>query len=106
MIIRNNIIPFKGYKLMAVWPFIFARKNANIKDVDLNHEKIHFKQQGEMLLILFYAWYGVEWLIKAIKYKSFDKAYENISFEREAYTNEKNLEYLNNRKWYSWFKYI
>ena len=44
MIIRNNIIPFEGYKLMAVWPFIFARKNANIKDVDLNHEKIHFKQ--------------------------------------------------------------
>ena len=44
MIIRNNIIPFKGYKLMAVWPFIFARKNANIKDTDLNHEKIHFKQ--------------------------------------------------------------
>ena len=44
MVIRNNIIPFKGYKLMALWPFIFARKNANIKDVDLNHEKIHFKQ--------------------------------------------------------------
>lgn len=106
MTIRNNIIPFEGYDFMAVWPFIFIRKDAVLNNIILNHEKIHFRQQGEMLLIPFYLWYGLEWLIKLIKYKNSDKAYENVSFEREAYENQKNLDYLKNRKWYSWFKYI
>ena len=30
----------------------------------------------------------------------------NLSFEREAYGNERNLLYLENRKKYAWFKYI
>jgi len=38
-IIYNKIIPFKGYKAMAIWPFIFARKK--LSEIDINHEKIH-----------------------------------------------------------------
>ena len=33
-------------------------------------------------------------------------AYKNISFEREAYSNQSNLSYLSERKHYSWFKCI
>ena len=33
-------------------------------------------------------------------------AYRNISFEREAYSNEKDLSYLDNRKWFAWIRYI
>jgi len=33
-------------------------------------------------------------------------AYRNISFEREAYDNDDNLNYIKERKHYSWLKYI
>ena len=39
-------------------------------------------------------------------YRDTKLAYKNISFEREAYQNQYNLDYLNNRKHYSWFSYI
>lgn len=55
----------------------------------------------EMLYIPFYLWYGVEWLIKLF-YKG--NAYRNLSFEREAYDNQYNLDYLKTRKHYSWLK--
>ena len=75
-----------------------------------NHEKIHWKQQLEMLIIFFYIWYLVEWLINIvivlIKNKPIKDAYYNISFEREAYGNENNFNYLENRKFYTWIKYI
>jgi hypothetical protein len=38
MIIRNNIIPFKGYKLINLFGLIFVRKSVSITDIDLNHE--------------------------------------------------------------------
>lgn len=33
-------------------------------------------------------------------------AYHDISFEEEAYGNEKDLNYLKTRKHYAWLKYI
>ena len=39
-------------------------------------------------------------------YRDTKLAYKNISFEREAYQNQSNLDYLSNRKHYSWFSYI
>jgi len=32
MIIKNNLIPFKGFIAMAAWPFIFVRKDWIEKD--------------------------------------------------------------------------
>lgn len=63
----------------------------------INHEKIHWQQQKEMLIIPFYLWYVVEWMIKG---------YREISFEREAYLHEHNLNYLKTRKCYAWVKYL
>ena len=37
-----------------------------------------------------------------IKYKDFKLAYRNLLFEIEAYNNQNNLEYLNNRNYYAW----
>jgi hypothetical protein len=70
----------------------------------LNHELIHWKQQMEMLIIPFYLWYFIEWLIKLPKWGGI--AYYRISFEKEAYANEKDGQYLNNRKHFTWFKYL
>ena len=79
------------------------RGNARIDDITLNHEKIHTVQIKEMLYIFFYIWYIVEWMIRLFMKGN---AYRNISFEREAYNNEKDLSYLDNRKRFAWIKYI
>lgn len=103
-VIYNNIIPFPGYKAMNLFGILFARKGARIDDETINHESIHTAQIKELLYIFFYIWYGVEWLVRLCQYGS--DAYYNISFEREAYSNESNLEYLKNRKGYSFLKYL
>jgi len=72
----------------------------------LNHEKIHLRQQIELLILPFYLWYGIEFLIRYFHCKSWDKAYRNISFVREAYQNEKELDYLGKRKFWGFWKYI
>ena len=33
-------------------------------------------------------------------------AYKDISFEEEAHANDDNLDYINNRKIFSWCKYL
>ena len=86
-IIYNKIIPFKGYKAMAIWPFIFARKK--LSEIDINHEKIHLAQQLELLIIPFYIIYLIEWIFKG---------YRNISFEKEAYTHQEDMNYLEWRR--------
>ncbi len=70
----------------------------------INHENIHTHQMKYMLYILFYVWYVIEWLIKLLLYFNFDKAYRNISFEREAYDNQNDLIYK--PKPYGWIKRI
>ena len=98
----NDIIPFKGYKAMCFWPWIFVRRGSSFKDVDLNHELIHSRQQIEMLLVFFYLWYGIEYLFRLIQYRNINDAYRNISFEREAYANQYDMNYLQNRKHFAW----
>ena len=101
-IIRNNIIPFTGYKAMNLFGVLFVRGNARIDDITLNHEKIHTAQIKEMLGIIFYIWYLIEWVIRL----PFGNAYRNISFEREAYANQYDLNYLKSRKRFDFAKYI
>lgn len=106
-IIRNNIIPFPGYKAVNIFGILFVRKNANIKPEDLNHEEIHTAQMKEMAYIGFYVWYFLEWLLcLLVSGFSFGYAYHDISLEEEAHLNDKNLEYLKTRKHYSWWSYI
>lgn len=106
--IVNNIIPFKGYTAMCLWPFIFVRKDeaGKFSVQTERHENIHGRQQIEMLWVLFLLWYGIEWLVKLIYYRNMITAYKNISFEREAYSNQNNTTYLDERKPYAWVKYI
>lgn len=96
----------KNVWAMTLWPFIIVRKGVEMTPTLLNHEKIHLRQQIECLVIFFYLWYLIEYLIKFIIYKDWDKAYKNISFEKEAYFYETNLNYLNNRKIFSFLKFI
>lgn len=107
-IVVNEHIPFKGYKLMAVFPFVFVRREyqAKISPTDYTHEKIHFAQQRELLLLFFYLWYGIEWLVRLVIYRNAHVAYRNISFEREAYYNENKEGYLGERKVFEFVRYL
>ena len=106
MILFTRFNIFWKYRGITLWPFIVINKSFKDSSVLLNHEKIHLKQQIELLIIPFYVWYGIEFLIRYFQYKSWDKAYRNISFEREAYSNESDLGYLQKRKFWSFFKSI
>lgn len=96
--------PFSG---IALWPFVLV-KHAYLKRnlVFLNHERIHLRQQVELLIVFFYLWYVLEYLFRMIQYKNQYLAYKNISFEREAYANEKDLQYVHRRSFWNFLKYL
>lgn len=106
-VIFNNWIPFDGFAAINLFGILFVRnnvyKNNSVPKKTINHEKIHTHQMRELGYIFFYIWYFIEWLLLLPLFGT--KAYYNISFEREAYDNEKNYKYLEKRKHYSWFKY-
>ena len=104
--ISKYIVP-KGYTGMTIFPFVFLKsKQLKENQVLVNHEKIHLRQQLELLVIPFYIVYGIEFFVRLIQYKSWHKGYRNISFEREAYSNEFNLDYLKHRTFWSFLKYL
>ena len=106
IVVENKYFPLKGYEAMTVWPFIFIRKGCDIDEKDLRHERIHGRQQLEMLILPFFLWYGIEWLIRLILYRNRDDAYYNISFEQDAYMHQYNIGYPKNYRWYEWVKYV
>lgn len=106
VIASKYLIP-KGYAAMAVYPFIIVhRKSLAAHPTLINHEKIHLRQQAELLILPFYIWYALEFLIRLVMYLNHHKAYRNISFEREAYANEKDTNYLKNRKFWNFTKFL
>lgn len=97
----------KNYVGLSLWPFIILKNNSLKEDVFLiNHEKIHLRQQLELLILPFYIFYTLEWVVKSIYYFDWYKGYQNVSFEREAYSNEKNLDYVSQRGFFSFIKYL
>ncbi len=104
IIVSRYLIP-KGFRGFTFFPFVFLkyRKDTD-NEVLLNHEKIHIKQQLEMLVVPFFIWYFLEFLYRLIQYRDSQVAYRNISFEREAYENEKDLNYLQSRPFWRFLK--
>ncbi|MGB3151353.1 MAG: hypothetical protein WBB27_11890 [Maribacter sp.] len=98
---------YKNYVGLSLWPFIFIKSNSLKNDtVLINHEKIHLKQQQELLILPFYILYFLEWSFRTVWYLDSYRAYQNISFEREAYANEGNPDYLQERSTFSFIKYL
>lgn len=107
MIVISKHFFYKNYVGLTLWPFIILKNSTLKKDaVLIHHERIHLKQQKELLLVPFYLLYILEWTLRSICYLDTYKAYQNISFEREAYQNETNLNYASERKSYSFIKYL
>ncbi len=95
----------KGFCL-NLFGTLWARDTSWIDTHIVNHERIHNAQMKELLFIPFYILYVIEWLFRLLQFRDWDKAYRNISFEREAYSHGHNMNYLKNRKPYSFLKYF
>ena len=101
------VVPALKVDGMALFPFILVR-NAQLKEnpILIRHETIHFWQEVELLIIPFYILYLANYIVNRFKHQNHHKAYLNIVFEREAYMNEANPNYLKKRKAWAWFKFI
>lgn len=103
-IIYNNWIPFKGFKCINLFGVLFVRRGCFMNEKDFNHEAIHTAQMKEMFYVGFYVWYFVEWLIELCHYGT--TAYHTNTFEREAFANDDDLTYLDNRPKFAWWDYV
>lgn len=70
----------------------------------MNHERIHLRQQLELLVLGFYLLYLGEFFIRLLLTRSPYLAYRSISFEQEAYEYDKNMNYLRERNYFASFK--
>lgn len=129
--VENKYIPFGRFKRIAIWPFVFVKKGSAMTKININHEKIHLRQQLEMMIFgvfigliltitlgfnywyilmifsLFFAVYLINWIWELIKILFEDKkAYRDLWFEKEAYFNQDDIEYLKKRNHFAWLKYI
>jgi hypothetical protein len=112
IIVKNKHIPSKGYSAIMLFPFLFCKRE--LSEVKLNHENIHARQFKYMTFIglifmwllvglswwlfvsylTFYIFYIAEYILKLIWFRNHKKAYMSISFEKEAFNNQNNLDYL------------
>lgn len=107
MILVSQYLVPKGYLGLTCYPFVFLKfENLKTNTRLLNHENIHLKQQLELLILPFFLVYFIEFLVRLFQYKKWDLAYRNISFEREAYINESDLEYLKQRRFWCFLRYL
>src|SRR5690606_18136527 len=91
----------KNTKISAItlFPFIILRNPGDLSDaVLLNHERIHLRQQLELLIVFFYFWYVIEYYYRLFRLRNRFLAYRSISFERESYAMEHDPEYLKKRR--------
>ena len=127
-IIKNRFFPSKEkYEATTIWPCIFTQLDF-LPTKTVNHELSHCAQQREMLLVgillalilcvfgcgwwslfalpLFFYWYGIEWGIRYGLYRNGWEAYRNIAFEQEAYLNQGNETYTDERNDFAWVMYL
>lgn len=103
MILVTRLVP---YSAMAVYPFILVKHKEMCHDARLIcHEKIHHRQQLELLLVGFYLLYSINYFINLVKYGVHYKAYRQIIFEREAFAMDNDADYLKKRNPFAFLKF-
>ena len=99
----SKIVPIDVYAL-SFSVFVWCR--GLMSERTKNHETIHYRQQLEMLFVFQWVLYGLFHIVGLVRYRSGQDAYYENPFEREAYNNDTNLNYLDSRKPYAWIKYV
>lgn len=106
----NFFLLAPGFRAITLFGHVFYRMNKEQLEryleresakVTANHERIHILQAKSFKLgyFSFYCRYLAEWIRNLFVYGFRDHiAYDNISFEREAYQNQYNFDY-NETNW-------
>jgi len=102
-VVLSRVSPINIWAI-SIGPFVWCKGTLN--ETDKIHETIHYQQQLELLFVGQWILYFIFWVIGLFRYRDGAVAYMMIPFEKEAYSNEENLEYLSQRKSYSWVKYV
>ena len=82
-----KIWPLSNFDAITLpWAIYFRRPESMVAESTLQHELVHIEQRKRIGSFTFYRRYLGEFLANLIRYR-FDamKAYEEISFEKEAY---------------------
>lgn len=82
--------------------FVFSRDI--MTDRTKRHETIHFQQFLELGFVFFIFLYVFYWLRNLGRGLTGSEAYYEIPFEKEAYDNDFDETYLENRKRFAWRK--
>lgn len=130
-IIYNNTIPFGRFVALTLLIWLFIKRGKELTERLLNHEKIHMRQQLEIVAACLvinatlialtggswwwmlasipapFIMYGISIGIE-ILLPPYDQAYRNSCFETEAIYNEHKPSYT--RRWwrhlFGWVRYI
>ena len=81
-IIQTKYLPPKNYDAINILGLLFVHPNVKLTKEIINHERIHTRLPMA------------------------GRAYLNLSFEREAYQNMNNLNYLSHRCPFAWTQYL
>ena len=101
--ILSKIAPIEVFAF-SFGPFVFCREKLPIRTKQ--HEVIHYHQQLEMLFVfqwVLYLYYTVAARFKGLSGK---EAYYANPFEVEAYENDTNVLYLEERPLWAWRQYL
>ena len=105
--IENSKLPYWLSKIapIDVWafsagPFVVCR--GELSEKTRTHETIHFIQQLEMLFVFQWILYGLFYVIGRFTKGSWKAAYYGNPFEVEAYANDLDPDYLQERKFWAW----
>lgn len=105
LIIKNTWFPFGRYTTFNLFGILFTKQDT-LSERTIVHESIHTKQQLEMLFVLFYLWYAIEYCLIRLLHTTQNCAYHDVSFEEEACANDHDNSYLTRRKHYAWVKWV
>jgi len=97
----DNVEACACYPFIVVNPKILKYKRKY--DIVINHERIHLEQQKELLVVFFFLIYYLEYAYHFIRTLDSYTAYRKISFEKECFRHQKNLNYLSKRVRYNYF---
>lgn len=129
--VAKVLLYFSICSTITIGPFVLSKlSESEMPQYVRNHECTHSRQwiettvaSGFLLFLLvalagvnawwlalsafvFYLWYGLEYLIRLCILRDGNKAYRAVSFEQEAYANERDANYNENAAYFSWVKYL
>ena len=89
---------------VSIGPFVWCK--GELSEETKRHETIHFQQQLEMLFVFQLVLYVAFWVVGLFRYRSPEVAYFENPFEREAYRNDADEGYLEQRPRFAWVRHL